>query len=111
MFFWGVLGDNMTARGQKVYKSRLMEGVDPWAALALAILDRARDDANGGDLAALAWLVGPGYDLAERIDPRGGGALALLRWCTTLFERLQAAQQAGERRLGYWPLEEEEPGA
>ncbi len=94
-----------------MYKSRLMEGVDPWAALALAILDRARDDAKGGDLAALAWLVGPGYDLAERIDPRGGG-LTLLRWCTDLFQQLQAARQAGGgRRLGYWPLEEEEPGA
>ncbi len=97
-----------------MYKSRLLEGVEPWAGLALAILDRARDDAQGGDLAALAWLVGPGYDLAEMIDPRAGG-LALLRWCTALFERQQKARQAGERarlRVGYWPdLETEEAPA
>lgn len=92
-------------------KAQLLADSDPWARLALGILDMARDDAKGGDLAALAWLVGPGYDLAERIDPRAGG-LMLLRWCTTLFEQLQAARQAGGRgrRLGYWPELEAEQG-
>lgn len=78
---------------------------DPWARLALAILERAQSDAGRGDLAALAWLVGPGYDLAERLDPHGG-ALALLRWCYDRLNRLEAARAVGNGRKtarGFWP--------
>lgn len=83
-----------------------LNDADPWARLALAILERAQSDATRGDLAALAWLVGPGYDLADRLDHTGGGALALLRWCYDRLNRLEAARVVGNNRKtarGFWP--------
>lgn len=86
---------------------------EPWARLALAILERARDDAAAGDLAALGWLAGPGYQLAEMLDPRGGGALALVRWSWALLEKQDAARAAHDRpaRRGYWPNLAQQEGA
>jgi len=53
---------------------------DPTAALALAILKRAKEDAARGDLGALAWLVSTGRDVADAIaDGSGAAVLAFCR--------------------------------
>lgn len=52
--------------------------------LALGILQRAKRDAASGDLAAVAWLVYAGADLAESLSPGGRGAV--IAWCDSVLE-------------------------
>lgn len=55
---------------------------DPWQALALAILSRAKRDAARGDLGALAWLIVAGVDIAEDVRPGAGDViLSFARGC------------------------------
>ncbi len=53
---------------------------DPWRALAVALLARAKLDAQRGDLGALAWLVVTGRDIADALaDGAGCSVLAFAR--------------------------------
>ena len=62
----------------------------PFAALALAILNRAKLDARRGDLAALAWLIVAGADIAETVTP--GGAGLVLAFCRDQVQRVESEQ-------------------
>ena len=68
----------------------LEETTDPTAALALAILKRAKQDAEGGELGALAWLVSTGRDVADAIAD-GSGA-AVLAFCRDTLATMDAGK-------------------
>jgi hypothetical protein len=60
---------------------------DPWAALAVALLVRAKQDAARGDVGALAWLVYAGRDMADALsDGAGHGVLAFARDALTAMD-------------------------
>jgi hypothetical protein len=58
--------------------------------LALKVLERAKRDADRGDLAALAWLITAGADLADKIVD--GGRYEILRFARQQLDRLEAGE-------------------
>ena len=76
---------------------RLYAEVDPWAALAGALLARAQADAEAGDLAALGWLIVVGSDLAARLHPDGDDLVLS-------FARATLAQVDAGRVRARWNL-------
>ncbi|KXK10996.1 MAG: hypothetical protein UZ14_CFX002002964 [Chloroflexi bacterium OLB14] len=71
-------------------RQTVVEECDPWAVLAITLLERARRDARRGDLAALAWLVFAGIDWAERIAPGAGDSL--LVFCQDVLQKIEAGR-------------------
>lgn len=63
---------------------------DSWQTLAGAILAMAKNDAAGGDLGALAWLVSDGADIADSLNP--GGRAVVLRFCRRIMSRIEAGK-------------------
>lgn len=63
---------------------------DPWALLAVRIMERATRDAQRGDLAALAWLVYIGAEWAERIAP--GTRDSLVTFCQDILQNIDAGR-------------------
>lgn len=68
-------------------KAYVPEDIDPWAFFAARILEKARDDAARGDLAALAWLIYGGSQLADLIAP--GEGQAVLSFCRSVFDNIE----------------------
>ena len=69
---------------------------DPAMAMAAQILRQAQVDAERGDLAALAWLVLTGCEIADILAD--GGRVMVLRWARRCLERHDHGEVA--RRWG-----------
>lgn len=81
------------------YGALFDEDADPAATLLLQILRQAKHDAKRGDLAALAWLVYAGIDLAEEIST--GYGETVLTFCRQCWEDLaEPGQKRFKRRYG-----------
>jgi hypothetical protein len=63
---------------------------DPFAALAGALLNRAKLDALRGDLSAPAWLICDGATLAARLHPDGDDLV--LAFCRQALAAVDAEQ-------------------
>ena len=71
--------------------------LSPAERLSLGLLERAKRDAVSGDLAALAWLVYAGADIAEALSPGGRGAV--IAWCDGVLEDIDRQEVAQCWRL------------
>lgn len=61
---------------------------DPWTALMLSILRQAKNDAERGDLGALAWLITDGAQFAARVMKNGDDlVLAFARGIVARFPK------------------------
>lgn len=72
--------------------TKLDDVTDPTAALALAILKRAKMDAARGDLGALAWLISPGSEWADTLAP--GWGTDVINFCRDTWQRMDAGALA-----------------
>jgi len=71
----------MTANGN--ISTAALRNVSPLKGFLAKALRQARADAEGGDIAALRWLITKGIWIAEYIAP-GGGDVAMA-WCVDLL--------------------------
>jgi len=82
---------------RKKYDTRLLQ-CEPATALTLALLQRAKLDAQRGDLAALAWLVSTGAELADVIQ--SGARHAVLKFARETLAEIDARDVASTWGIG-----------